>query len=74
MSAPARPTRGTLYLIPNLLGVVEPSIVLPQRTIDVARELAHFVVESHDFIDTHSTAIASVVTMLAASAVMELAP
>lgn len=46
MNAPTRPTRGTLYLIPNLLGVVEPSSVLPQRTIDVARELAHFVVET----------------------------
>lgn len=46
MNAPAQPTHGTLYVIPNLLGVVEPSAVLPQRTIDVARSLAHFVVET----------------------------
>ncbi|HUH94787.1 MAG TPA: SAM-dependent methyltransferase, partial [Casimicrobiaceae bacterium] len=46
MSTPARPARGTLYVIPSLLGVVEPSAVLPQRTIDVVRELAHFVVET----------------------------
>ena len=46
MSAPASPTRGTLYVIPSLLGVVEPSAALPRRTIDVARGLAHFVVET----------------------------
>lgn len=45
MSAP-RPSRGTLYLVPNLLGVVPPAAVLPQGTIDVARALAHFVVET----------------------------
>ena len=43
MNAPAR---GTLFVIPNLLGVVEPAAVLPRRTIDVARGLAHFVVET----------------------------
>jgi 16S rRNA (cytidine1402-2'-O)-methyltransferase len=37
---------GALYVIPNLLGVVVPSSVLPQRTIDVARRLTHFVVET----------------------------
>ena len=46
MIAPVRPTRGTLYVIPSLLGVVEPSAVLPQRTIDVVRALSHFVVET----------------------------
>jgi 16S rRNA (cytidine1402-2'-O)-methyltransferase len=38
--------QGRLYLIPNLLGVVSPEAVLPQRTIDIARGLAHFVVET----------------------------
>jgi 16S rRNA (cytidine1402-2'-O)-methyltransferase len=38
--------RGRLYLVPNLLGVVPPEAVLPQRTIDVARRLAYFVVET----------------------------
>jgi len=37
---------GTLYLVPNLLGVVAPSSVLPMRTIDVARGLTHWVVET----------------------------
>jgi 16S rRNA (cytidine1402-2'-O)-methyltransferase len=37
---------GTLYVVPNLLGVVPPEHVLPARTIDVARNLAHFVVET----------------------------
>jgi 16S rRNA (cytidine1402-2'-O)-methyltransferase len=37
---------GTLYVIPSLLGVVPPAAVLPQRTIDVARRLTHFVVET----------------------------
>jgi 16S rRNA (cytidine1402-2'-O)-methyltransferase len=39
-------SQGTLYLVPNLLGVVSPSAVLPQRTIDIARHLAHYVVET----------------------------
>jgi len=38
--------RGCLYLVPNLLGVVDPAAVLPGRTIDVARRLAHLVVET----------------------------
>jgi 16S rRNA (cytidine1402-2'-O)-methyltransferase len=41
-----RPHPGRLYLVPNLLGVVPPAEVLPQRTIDVARALKHFVVET----------------------------
>ena len=36
----------TLYLVPNLLGVVPPDTVLPARTIDVARRLSHWVVET----------------------------
>ena len=49
MSAPPRTSvrrLGRLYLIPSLLGVVPPAAVLPQRTIDVARGLMHFVVET----------------------------
>ena len=38
--------RGRLYVVPNLLGVVPPSEVLPRRTLDVARALDHFVVET----------------------------
>jgi 16S rRNA (cytidine1402-2'-O)-methyltransferase len=38
--------RATLYLVPNLLGVVEPTRVLPARTIAVARSLTHWVVET----------------------------
>lgn len=37
---------GTLYLVPNLLGAIPPANVLPQRTIDVARTLTHWVVET----------------------------
>ena len=37
---------GTLYVIPSLLGIVPPGAVLPGRTIDVARKLTHFVVET----------------------------
>ncbi|HET7134595.1 MAG TPA: SAM-dependent methyltransferase, partial [Casimicrobiaceae bacterium] len=37
---------GSLYLVPNLLGAVPPAQVLPQRTIDVARRLTHFAVET----------------------------
>jgi 16S rRNA (cytidine1402-2'-O)-methyltransferase len=42
----ARRSPGRLYLLPNLLGVVPPESVLPQRTLDVARALRHFVVET----------------------------
>ena len=45
MSASA-PVRGRLYLVPNLLGLVPPAQALPQHTIDVARALEHFVVET----------------------------
>jgi 16S rRNA (cytidine1402-2'-O)-methyltransferase len=38
--------RGTLYLVPNLLGVVEPSRVLPAYTLEVVRQLTHWVVET----------------------------
>jgi 16S rRNA (cytidine1402-2'-O)-methyltransferase len=41
-----RPLPGRLFLVPNLLGVVPPAEVLPQRTIAVARALKHFVVET----------------------------
>ena len=38
--------RGTLYLVPNLLGAVSPERVLPARTIEVARDLSHWAVET----------------------------
>ena len=44
--ASASGERGTLYVVPNLLGAVAPERVLPARTIDVARGLAHWVVET----------------------------
>ena len=37
---------GTLYLVPNLLGVVAPTEVLPLRTTETARRLEHWVVET----------------------------
>ncbi len=37
---------GTLYLVPNLLGVVPAADVLPERTMAVARRLTHWVVET----------------------------
>ncbi len=37
---------GTLYLVPNLLGLIEPQRVLPAHTIAVARSLRHFIVEN----------------------------
>ena len=37
---------GTLYLVPNLLGVCDPADVLPARTLAVARQLSHFIVET----------------------------
>ena len=36
----------TLCRVPNLLGIVAPERVLPAHTIDVARKLAHYVVEN----------------------------
>ena len=37
---------GRLYLVPNLLGLVAPEDVLPGRTLSIARELRHYVVEN----------------------------
>jgi len=37
---------GTLYLVPNLLGAIRPSRVLPQRTIETSQRLVHWVVET----------------------------
>lgn len=37
---------GTLFLVPNLLGVAAPDDVLPSRTIAIAQRLSHFVVET----------------------------
>jgi len=37
---------GTLFLVPNLLGAVPPSRALPQHTIDTARRLTHWIVET----------------------------
>jgi 16S rRNA (cytidine1402-2'-O)-methyltransferase len=37
---------GTLYLVPNLLGIVPAGDVLPERTLAVARRLTHWVVET----------------------------
>ena len=45
MSTPRR-APAQLYLVPNLLGVVPPDAVLPRRTIEIARTLGHFVVET----------------------------
>jgi 16S rRNA (cytidine1402-2'-O)-methyltransferase len=42
----ATPSAGCLYLVPNLLGIVPPDDVLPQRTLAIARSLEHFVVET----------------------------
>ena len=38
--------RGTLYVVPNLLGAVSPDDVLPRRTLEVARGLRDWVVET----------------------------
>lgn len=45
MTTPAR-SHGRLYVIPSLLGVVAPTAVLPRHTIEIARSLSHFVVET----------------------------
>jgi 16S rRNA (cytidine1402-2'-O)-methyltransferase len=39
-------TPGRIYLVPNLLGVVPPADVLPTRTIEIARALANWLVET----------------------------
>lgn len=36
----------SLYLVPNLLGMVPPQSVLPQETMTIASRLRHFVVEN----------------------------
>lgn len=50
MSEAVSPNRGAgagiLYLVPNLLGVAPPADVLPARTIEIARGIAHWVVET----------------------------
>jgi 16S rRNA (cytidine1402-2'-O)-methyltransferase len=45
-SLPASTRRGRLYVVPSLLGVLPPEAVLPRRTIDIARSLGDFVVET----------------------------
>ena len=42
----AHDAAGKLYLLPNLLGAIEPSSVLPASTIAIARRLRHFVAET----------------------------
>jgi 16S rRNA (cytidine1402-2'-O)-methyltransferase len=37
---------GTLFLVPNLLGAVAPASVLPARTIEIARNLSYWLVET----------------------------
>jgi len=37
---------GRLYVIPSLLGPTETHAVLPEHTLDIARRLTHFVVET----------------------------
>src|SRR4051794_21586310 len=37
---------GVLYLVPNLLGIVPPHDVLPQRTIEIAARMRYYVVEN----------------------------
>jgi len=37
---------GAVYLVPNLLGVATPESALPARTLDVARRLRHWRVET----------------------------
>ncbi|MDR2710918.1 MAG: SAM-dependent methyltransferase [Burkholderiales bacterium] len=39
-------TTGTLYLVPNLLGAVAPETVLPAQTLDIARRLTYWAVET----------------------------
>ncbi len=43
---PGRTAPGVLYLVPNLLGVIDPALVLPAGTIAIARRVRHFVVET----------------------------
>lgn len=43
---PGRKVSGVLYLVPNLLGLIDPASVLPAGTIGIARLVRHFVVET----------------------------
>ena len=40
------PPSGALYLVPNLLGTVAPGSVVPAGTLEVARSITHWVVET----------------------------
>lgn len=46
LSSPPPVAPGRLYLIPTLLAAMPLEAVLPQRTLDIARGLRHFVVET----------------------------
>ena len=46
MSEAISASSGTLYLVPNLLGLCDPTDVLPARTLAIARQLSHFIVET----------------------------
>ena len=37
---------GRLYLVPNLLGATQPSLVLPEGSLSVIRRLRYYVVEN----------------------------
>ncbi len=37
---------GALYLVPNLLGAIAPETVLPAQTLEIARRLTHWAVET----------------------------
>jgi 16S rRNA (cytidine1402-2'-O)-methyltransferase len=46
VNASAHNPVGRLYVVPSLLGVIPPASVLPRGTIEIARSLSHFVVET----------------------------
>jgi 16S rRNA (cytidine1402-2'-O)-methyltransferase len=46
MTGTATQPTGRLFLVPNLLGTVPPENALPARTIAIARNLGHYVVEN----------------------------
>jgi len=46
LSVAQQHARGALYVVPNLLGAMPPASVLPARTIDTARRLTHWIVET----------------------------
>ena len=46
MSSPPAAGLGVLYVVPNLLGIAPPTDVLPARTIEIARSLGHWIVET----------------------------